>query len=288
MHWSMLFNRRPALSSPPFYLYFPIYLSFCLCLFRGSAFGAVSFPKPAGWVTDQAGLLDASTRDHLERLLTEVERKSGVEIAVVTLSTLGSRSVEEVAVELFQAWGIGKKGRDEGLLLLVAQKERKIRIEVGYGLEGTIPDGLAGEIIRETIAPRFRQGRFAEGVEAGVQQIVETIAREKQLDITTSQSPRARPTASGLRIEQRRLVSRATLFFLLLLVGLIVIGLAQERSLRNSRGTQRARRRFLLYPYPPAYYGGGWSGGGFGSSDSGGYGGFGGGASGGGGAGGSW
>lgn len=284
----MLCNRRLALSSPPFYLYFPIYLSICLGLLCGSASAAVSFPKPAGWVTDQAGLLDASTRDHLERLLTDMERKSGVEIAIVTLSTLGGRSVEEVAVELFQAWGIGKKGRDEGLLLLVAQKERKIRIEVGYGLEGTIPDGLAGEIIRETIAPRFRQGRFAEGVEAGVRQIVETIARQKQIEFTTSQAPRSRPTVTGLEIEQRRLVSRATIFFLLLLVGLIVISLAQERSLRHSRGTQRFRKRFLFYPYPPAYYGGGWSGGGFGSSDSGGYGGFGGGSSGGGGASGSW
>jgi uncharacterized protein len=231
-------------------------------------------------------LLDASTRGHLERLLTDVEQKSGVEIAVVTLPTLGGRAVEEVAVELFQAWGIGKKGRDEGLLLLIAQKERKIRIEVGYGLEGTIPDGLAGEIIRETIVPRFRQGRFTEGIEAGVRQVVETIARQKQIEFTTSQAPRARPTATGLRIEQRRLVSRATLFFLLLLVGLIVIGLAQERSLRNSRGTRRFRNRLRWFPV--SYRSGGWSGGGFGSGDSGGFGGFGGGSSGGGGASGSW
>ncbi len=279
----MLCNRRPVLSPPPFYLSFPIYLSLCLGLLCGSASAAVAFPKPEGWVTDQAGLLDASTRGHLERLLTDVEQKSGVEIAVVTLPTLGGRSVEEVAGELFQAWGVGKKGRDEGLLLLIAQKERKIRIEVGYGLEGTIPDGLAGEIIRETITPRFRQGRFAEGIEAGVRQVVETIARQKQIQLVQPPAPRSRPTVTGLEIEQRRLVSRATLFFLLLMVGLIVISLAQERSLRNSRGTRRFRNRLLWFPV--SYSSGGWSGGGFGSGDSGG---FGGGSSGGGGASGSW
>jgi len=124
----------------------------------GPAFAAVPFPKPEGWVTDRAGLLDPIAKARVEQLLTEVDRKSGVEIAVVTLPTLGGRSVEEVAVELFHAWGIGKKGKDEGLLLLVAPKERKLRIEVGYGLEGTIPDGMAGEIIRETVA--FEEADF--------------------------------------------------------------------------------------------------------------------------------
>src|SRR5574337_968365 len=140
----MLPDRR--LSSPPRFLYccLLLYGLLVLCLFSGSASAGISLPKPDGWVSDYADLLDA--------------------------------------------WGIGKKGKDEGVLLLVAPKERKIRIEVGYGLEGTIPDGLAGEIIRDTITPRFRQGRFGEGIEEGVGRIVETIARQKQLDLTT---PRA-------------------------------------------------------------------------------------------------
>ncbi len=253
----------------------------------GPAFAAVSFPKPEGWVTDRAGLLDPTAKARLEQLLTEVDRKSGVEIAVVTLPTLGGRSVEEVAVELFHAWGIGKKGKDEGLLLLVASKERKLRIEVGYGLEGTIPDGLAGEIIRETITPRFRQGQFAEGIETGVRQIVETIARQKQIELTTPYAPRSKPTISRLEVGQRRLVSKATIFFLLLLIGLIGIAIANERSLRlGRRGRGRFRNRFP--GFPGVTPGGGWSGGGFGSGDSGGFGGFGGGSSGGGGASGSW
>ncbi len=279
-------NRRPLLSTLLVSLCLPIALSICLGLLLESASAAVAFPKPEGWVTDRAGFLDATTRNQLERLLTEVERKSGVEIAVVTLPTLGGRSVAEVAVELFQAWGIGKKGKDEGVLFLVARNERKIRIEVGYGLEGTIPDGLAGEIIRETITPRFRQGRFAEGIEAGVQQIVGTVAKQRQIRLETSPASSSRPRLNGLGSDQRRLVSKATLLFLLLLIGLIGIAIAQERSVRGQRGRRRFRSRFFGFPVAP--YGGGWSGGGFGSGDSGGFGGFGGGSSGGGGASGGW
>jgi len=283
----MLRNRRPALPTLSIFLRLAISLSICLGLLLESASAAVESPKPEGWVTDRAGFLDVTTRNQLERLLAEVERKSGVEIAVVTLPTLAGRSVEEVAVELFQAWGIGKKGKDEGVLLLVARNERKIRIEVGYGLEGTIPDGLAGEIIRDTITPRFRQGRFAEGIETGVRQIVETIAKERQIELATPHAPRPRTTVSRLGTDQRRLVSKATIFFALMLAALIALAIANERSLRpGRRGTGRFRRRFL--GFPGTYPGGGWSGGGFGSGDSGGFGGFGGGSSGGGGASGSW
>ncbi len=282
----MLRNRRPALPTLCISLWLAISLAICLGLLLESASAGGESPKPEGWVTDRAGFLDVTTRNQLERLLTEVERKSGVEIAVVTLPTLGGRSVEEVAVELFQAWGIGKKGKDEGVLLLVARKERKIRIEVGYGLEGTISDGLAGEIIRDTITPRFRQGRFAEGIEAGVQQIVGTVAKQKQISLETPHASSLRPRPTELRSHQRRLVSKATLLFLLLLIGLIGIAIAQERSLRDQRGRRRFRNRFLGFPVAPR--GGGWSGGGFGSGDSGGFGGFGGGSSGGGGASGGW
>ncbi len=282
-------SRPPVLPCHSRYLRsLPISLILYLCLLSGSALGAISLPKPEGWVTDRAGLLDPSTKGRLEQLLTEVARKSGVEIAVVTLPTLEGATVEEAAVGLFQAWGIGKKGKDEGLLLLVAPKERRIRIEVGYGLEGTIPDGLAGEIIRETITPRFRQGRFPEGIEAGVRQIIETIATQKQIDLPRPQSARLRPTVTGPRIEHRQLVSKATIFFLLLLLGLIAVAVAQDHLLRDRRGRARFRNRFWGFPYPVGYRGGGWSGGGFGSGDSGGFGGFGGGSSGGGGASGGW
>jgi uncharacterized protein len=266
----------------------PVYLLACVCLVSGVAFAAVSLPKPEGWVTDRAGLLDAATKGRLERLLSEVERKSGVEIAVVTLQTLGERSIEEAAVELFQAWGIGKKGTDEGVLLLIGRKERKLRIEVGYGLEATIPDGLAGQIIRETITPRFRRGRFAEGIEAGATQIVETIARQKQIQIELPPITRSKQTVPRREVSSRPRARQLTLvlFFLVVLAGLIGLGVARERSLRGWRGMRRSRNRSFWFP--AGSYHGGSSGGGFGSSGSGGGGGFGGGSSGGGGASGSW
>lgn len=283
----MLTDRR--LSSPPHFLYrcLPLYCSLVLCLFSTSASAGISLPTPVGWMSDRASLLDASTKNRLEQLLTEVNRQASVEIAVVTLPTLGGQSVEEVAVELFAAWKIGKQGKDEGVLLLVAPKERRLRIEVGYGLEGTIPDGLAGEIIRNTITPYFREGRFAEGIEAGVTRIVETIARQKQIQIPPLQSPRLRTTAPEQDTRRWRLSSQATpvLLFLLLLVGLIAISMASERPL-NRRGGRRFLNRFIWFPVGP--YSGSSSGGGFGSSGFGGFGGFGGGSSGGGGASGSW
>src|SRR5574337_1667407 len=284
----MLPARR--LSSPPRFLYrcLLLYGVLVLCLFSGSASAGISIPTPVGWVSDYAGLLDASTKNRLEQLLKEVNQEAGVEIAVVTIPTLGGQSVEEAAVELFAAWGIGKKGKDEGVLLLVAPKERKIRIEVGYGLEGTIPDGLAGEIIRDTITPRFREGRFAEGVEAGITRIIETIARHKQIQIPSSQSPYPQATATAQDSRRWRLSSQATpvLLFLLLLIGLIAISMAGERSFRDRRGPRRFRNPFIWFPVGP--YSGGSSGGGFGGADFGGFGGFGGGSSGGGGASGSW
>lgn len=284
----MLPDRR--LSSPSRFLYrcLPLYCSLVLCLFSLSASADISLPTPVGWVSDHAGLLDTSTKNRLEQLLTEVNRQASVEIAVVTLPTLGGQSVEEVAVELFAAWKIGKQGKDEGVLLLVAPKERRLRIEVGYGLEGTIPDGLAGEIIRNAITPYFREGRFAEGIEAGVAQIVETIARHKQIQIPPLQSPRLRTIAPEQDTRRWRLSSQATpvLLFLLLLVGLIAISMASERSFRDRRGPRRFLNRFIWFPVGP--YSGSSSGGGFGSSGFGGFGGFGGGSSGGGGASGSW
>ena len=264
-----------------------LYCLLILCLLSGSTSAGTSLPKPEGWVTDLAGLLDTSAKNRLEQLLTEVNRKTDVEIAVVTIPTLGGQTVEEIAVELFAAWGIGKKGKDEGLLLLIAPKERRLRIEVGYGLEAAIPDGLAGEIIRNTITPRFREGRFSQGIEAGIARIVDIVAQYKQSPPLSPESPRVRAAVPEQDTGRWRLISQATpiLLFFLVLVGLTAVGMTRERSWRH-RGSRRFRDAVIWFPVGP--YSGGWSGGGFGSSGSGGFGGFGGGSSGGGGASGSW
>lgn len=136
-----------------------------------------AFPKSVGDVNDFAGILDASTRATLESIIRETEQKTSAEIAVATVSSLDGMTVEQYANKLFHEWGIGKKDKDNGVLVLVAPGERKVRIEVGYGLEPVIPDGLAGEIVRTAILPKFRSNDYPGGVVDGVRQVAAIVQR---------------------------------------------------------------------------------------------------------------
>src|SRR4030042_4878714 len=119
--------------------------------------------KPQGWVSDFAGIMSDMTKSQVDALSAEVKKSTGAEIAVVTVPSLDGMSVEEYAVKLFKQWGIGQKGKDNGVLFLIAPNERKTRIEVGYGLEPVITDGRAGGIIRETVLPFFKAGDYDQG-----------------------------------------------------------------------------------------------------------------------------
>ena len=141
---------------------------------------AQELPRPVGKVNDFAGLLKPDQRQSLETLLDDLERETTAEVAVVTIRTLGGVSVEEYANRLFNAWGIGKKGQDNGVLILVASRDREMRIEVGYGVEGILPDGLAGEVIRETFTPRFRDNQYAEGLLEGTARVVDIVRRNER------------------------------------------------------------------------------------------------------------
>jgi len=136
---------------------------------------AADFPTQVGYVTDFAGMFSAGFRESLEEELSHFEKETTVEIAVATIESLGDYSIEEYAVRLFEDWKIGKKEKDNGILLLVAKKERKVRIEVGYGLEAIITDGRSGRIIREKIRPNFKKENYEEGVKLAVEQIKEYI-----------------------------------------------------------------------------------------------------------------
>jgi uncharacterized protein len=138
---------------------------------------AAAFPRPAGRVNDFAGILDVAARTQVAAIIREAERLTSAEIAVVTVTSLDGMSVEEYANKLFHEWGVGKENRDNGVLLLVAPHERKVRIEVGYGLEPVLPDGLAGEIIRTEILPRFRENDYPGGTLAGVTRIAGVVQR---------------------------------------------------------------------------------------------------------------
>lgn len=237
-----------------------------LCCFSINAQGTKS-PKPRDWVNDHAGILSQSERSLLSALINELERATSAEIAVVTLNTIGEASIEGYAVALFEKWGIGKKDKDNGLLILVAVKERKVKIEVGYGLEGVITDGLAGQIIREKIVPEFRQGNFGRGLLAATATTANLIAKEAGVELRELSSiPRETYYIRPKSALERLLGNLVYFMFLFLIFG----------------------GRFFIFPLFFPFFGGGryWSrgGGGFG----GGFGGFGGGMSGGGGASGGW
>jgi len=160
-------------------------LIFCFLVFVFPAF-AITFPKPVGYVNDFAGLYSAGFKAELENGLIAFEKTTGVEFAVVTIKSLEGNDIDDYAVRLFENWKIGKKGQDNGLLLLIAKDERKIKIEVGYGLEQYITDGRAGEIIRTIISPEFKKGNYENGTILAVMQLKKYISDK---DIAPKESP---------------------------------------------------------------------------------------------------
>src|SRR5688572_7210964 len=140
-----------------------------------------TLPKPTGRVTDLANVVDAATEAELDRRLDQLEQQTSSEVAVVTVPSLNGVPVEDYAVQLFKEWGIGQAKTDNGVLVLVAPSEREMRIEVGYGLEGILPDGLAGQIIREQFIPRFRDNDYNGGIRDGVARVVEVVEKQQVL-----------------------------------------------------------------------------------------------------------
>lgn len=146
-------------------------LAAALLLTAVSAVWAQNFPDYSGYVNDYAGLLTAQARDELEARLVQLEKDTAAEVAVVTIKSLEGNSVDDYAVRLFEKWKIGKKETNNGILLLVALEDRRMRIEVGYGLEPIITDGRAGRIRDEQIIPHFEDGDYQAGIVAGVEAI---------------------------------------------------------------------------------------------------------------------
>lgn len=228
--------------------------------------------KPTGFVNDFAGIIDQGTKSKLNQLLTSFERATGIEIAVATTPSLKDIPVEDFATTLFEQWGIGKKGKDNGLLILVAPVEKKMRIEVGYGLEGAINDAVAGRIIRDTMIPWFKDGDFSTGILNGAVESIRILNSKYNLGFDPS-------VAGGLgsiplrqvSYEKSSTLSKVFKFIIVAFLILVFIknpwaGLFLMMGLGGGRGG--------------SFRSGGFGGGGFG--------GFGGGLSGGGGASGSW
>ncbi|MDY6837505.1 MAG: TPM domain-containing protein [Thermodesulfobacteriota bacterium] len=235
------------------------------------ALGAEEFPKPKGLVNDFANVLSADVEQRLLGITGELLKKTQVPIIVVTMPEIGGEDYNEYANRLYEAWGIGKKGEDQGVLLFVTIKERKMRIEIGYGLEGLIPDGLAGQIRDQYMIPYLRQNQFGKGLLNGTLAIAQIIAKDEGVRLTGQAAVRPPP---------ERGFSFKKVFLLFVFLGLLL-------SMGRRRGG--IWPLLLLMGMGRGGYSGGYGRGGFGGSFGsfgGGFGGFGGGMSGGGGAGG--
>ena len=144
-----------------------------LLLLCGSVFAAqVAVPPLTARVTDQTGTLDAAQIQSLDAALAAFEKSKGSQIAVLIVATTGDETIEQYSIRVVDQWKLGRKGVDDGVLLLVAKDDHKVRIEVGRGLEGVIPDAIANRIIDEDIVPKFRAGDFAGGMQAGIARMI--------------------------------------------------------------------------------------------------------------------
>lgn len=151
----------------------------CALVLALGASAQVPVPKLTARVIDQTGALTAAQRDALEGKLRDFEQKRGSQVAVLIVPTIGDETIEEFAGRVTDAWQLGRKGVDDGVLLVVAQKERKIRIQTGRGVQGTLTDASSKRIVSDIVAPRFRNGDFAGGVNDGVDAIMKAIEGEE-------------------------------------------------------------------------------------------------------------
>jgi uncharacterized protein len=226
-------------------------------------------PAPTARVNDYAGLLGAAERARLEALLAERERASGAQMVLAIFRSLQGESLEDFSIRLAERWRVGQRGLDNGVILVIFLDERRMRLEVGYGLEPILPDAVASRIISEAIAPRFRDGRYAAGLEAAVNEVYARIASPR-----AAPAPRGTPPEAWLPLVAFGLVA-------LVIVVMIASALRGDRRVQRFR---RGRRGYTAGPDgwhgPPGSWGsrggGGWGGGG-GGGFSGGGGGFGGG-----------
>ncbi len=239
----------------------------CLLLLTGTAGAGDDFPQPLGYVSDFAGIISAQDEARMTAVIAELKQKTTAEIAVVTMPDIGGQSEELYANRLFAAWGIGTKGKDNGILLFLTLKERRFRMETGYGLEGILPDGKLGQIADERIMPFLREGQYGKGLLSGTLAIAGVIAADAGVQLSTEGAlpvpPAARPTSRGFRLPS---------LLILLIIFVIFGGRMGLLPLLLLGGLPRGR----------AGFGGGGFGGG-GGGFGGGFGGFGGGMSGGGG-----
>jgi uncharacterized protein len=274
----MLRRLGPALLLP---VLLPLLL---LHLFVSPVAGALAIPPPpARRINDYAGVLAPADRDRLEQALVAREATSRNQVVVAIFRSLQGESLEDYSIRLAQAWRIGQKGLDNGVIFLIFLDDRRTRLEVGYGLEGQLTDAISSSILRDIVAPRFREGRYADGIGAGLDAIDRAIAGVYQRPPGPN---RGQPTHG---FGWREVLA-------LIFVGLLIVALIQNRMQqaalrrRGWTGSSRGWGGPFIGGGLGGLGGGGWGGGGWGGGGGSGGGGFGGGGGsfGGGGSSGSW
>lgn len=268
-----------------------LWFALVLAVLIGGTASAALPPRPAGPVLDQANLLPPAEEAALDQKLRAYNARTGRSLLVVTVPSLDGLDIATYGVQLGQAWGVGGKSTDQGLILLVAPSERRLRFEVGYGLEQYLPDVLAGRIIRDTITPRFKAGDFAGGISAGIEAAI------AQLDRDPAEAKAIAEAAAAAEAQGGGSGDGASFGGIFFWIAMIVIFMAVfgggKRGRRFARGGG-SNLPIILWGASELARGmsrgggGGFGGGGFGGGGGGGFGGFGGGGFGGGGASGSW
>ncbi|ODS56198.1 MAG: hypothetical protein ABS36_07250 [Acidobacteria bacterium SCN 69-37] len=260
-------------------------LAVVVCLLAPRAAAAQSLPRLTAPVNDLAGIIDPRSAAEMDARIRALQAASGDTVVVATVDSFAPyASLEEYAPRLFEQSGIGDRARDRGLLIVMAAQERRVRIEVGYGLEEIVTDGFAGDVIRTEMLPALRSGEVGPGLLAGVTAVIRRIADRRQVDVEGLPPVPADPADEGPSAVQ------------IILIILVLLALASIGS-TSGRGPG-VRRRGRHWHGGIGGFGGGFGGfgggfggggfGGFGGGRSGGFGGFGGGRSGGGGASGGW
>jgi uncharacterized protein len=242
---------------------------FILFLFAVIGFGVAdaaepTFPALTGRVVDEAHVLDANARGTVERKLADVESKSGRQLVVVTLKSLQGYEIEDYGYRLGRAWGIGEKGKNTGALLIVAPNEHRVRIEVGYGLEGTLTDAVSRLIIENAILPRFRANDFSGGIQRGVDDLTQVLTGDVE-DFKRRAAEQHSGPAGSAGVGQ--------FIWIILFLGLWLFAVLRSRR----RGGRRGGGMPWIIPMGGFPAGGGWGGAGSGGGFSGGGGSFGGG-----------
>lgn len=233
-------------------------------------------PNPPTLVNDFAGVLLKNEDDALEQKVRAYYDSTSTQIAVVTLKSIGDYDISQVSLKILRDWGIGTKGKNNGILILVSVEDRKLRIETGYGMEGVVPDAIANDIINNIIKPDFREGHYYEGLDGAVDAVIKAAAGEYKAD--------PRKSKPG--------ISPGAIFLIIMVIVIIASLISRGGGGGGGGGTTYNRRGGWIWPVLGGMGGfgsgggGGWSGGG--GSGGGGFGGFGGGSGGGGGASGSW